>query len=191
MMSGKMYRFRPNERLDPRFLEFWLLSPVAQKRIDTMKTGISDSGLNLTHDRFVQMPVPVPLLDEQRHIVELLEDHLSRLAAAESYLEANARRAGNWHSGLMRRVLWSGDYPRATVGSLLREPMRNGRSDRAAQGIEASTRTLTLTAVTKNAFMDENTKLTITTAERAEGLWLEPGDVFVQRSNTPELDGME
>jgi type I restriction enzyme S subunit len=92
MMSGKMYRFRPDERVDSRFLEFWLLSPEAQKRIDAMKTGISDSGLNLTHDRFVQLPVPVPLLHEQRRIVDLLEDHLSRLDAADQYLAAAGRR---------------------------------------------------------------------------------------------------
>ena len=67
--------------------------------------------------------------------------------------------------------------------------MRNGRSDRATTGSEAGTRTLTLTAVTKNAFTHQNTKLTITPPERAVGLWLEPGDVFIQRSNTPELVG--
>ncbi|MBA3430760.1 MAG: restriction endonuclease subunit S [Actinobacteria bacterium] len=91
MMSGKMYRFRPHERLDPSFLELWLLSPVAQKRIDAMKTGISDSGLNLTHDRFVQLPVPVPPLDEQRRIVNLLDDHLSRLDAAGTLLATSLR----------------------------------------------------------------------------------------------------
>ena len=42
MMSGKMYRFRADDRLDPRFLELWLLSPDAQRQIDAMKTGISD-----------------------------------------------------------------------------------------------------------------------------------------------------
>ena len=86
MMSGKMYRLRPNQRIDPRFLELYLLSDDAQKRIDGMKTGISDSGLNLTHGRFVELPVPVPPLEEQRRIVAILEDHLSHLDAADEYL---------------------------------------------------------------------------------------------------------
>ena len=94
MMSGKMYRFRPDVRVDARFLEYWLLSPRAQKLIDTMKTGISESGLNLTHSRFVRLPVPVPPLDEQRRIVDLLEDHLSRLDAADQDLESCNRRLG-------------------------------------------------------------------------------------------------
>jgi type I restriction enzyme S subunit len=189
MMSGKMYRFRPDNRLDSRFLELWLLSPDAQRQIDAIKTGISDSGLNLTHARFTRLPVPVPPLAEQRHIVELLEDHLSRLDAAEGYLSSGLRRAEVWYGRLLADTLWAAEYPRVQVQDLLREPMRNGRSDRAAAGAEHGTRTLTLTAVTKNAFTEANTKMTVTPTERARGLWLEPGDVFVQRSNTPELVG--
>ena len=154
-----------------------------------MKTGISDSGLNLTHGRFTRLPVPVPPLDDQRRVVDLLEDHLSRLQAAENYLNSGLRRAEGWHQRLLANTLWSADYPRARIGDLLREPMRNGRSDRASTGGEAGTRTLTLTAVTKNAFTEANTKVTVTAPDRARDLWLEPGDVFVQRSNTPELVG--
>jgi len=83
MMSGKMYRFRPDPNvMDARFLEYFLLSSGAQAHIDAMKTGISDSGLNLTQGRFRALPVPVPPLEEQRRIVDSLEDHLSRLDAA-------------------------------------------------------------------------------------------------------------
>ena len=121
MMSGKMYRFRADDRLEPRFLELWLLSPDAQRQIDAMKTGISDSGLNLTHGRFTRLPVPVPPLDEQRRIVDLLEDHLSRLDAAENYLTSGLRRrrAGISDSS---RTLWSADHPRARIGDLCASP---------------------------------------------------------------------
>lgn len=65
MMSGKMYRFRPDETLcDPRYLELLLLSPAAQKTLDSLKTGISESGLNLTHGRFTSMLVPIPPIAE-------------------------------------------------------------------------------------------------------------------------------
>jgi type I restriction enzyme S subunit len=92
MMSGKMYRFRADDRLDPLFLELWLLSPDAQRMIDAMKTGISDSGLNLTNDRFVQLPVPVPSISEQQQIAAILEDHLSRLHVVEGSLRKNRAR---------------------------------------------------------------------------------------------------
>jgi len=175
--------------MEPRFLEYWLLSPTAQKHIDAMKTGISESGLNLTHARFVRLPVPIPSLSEQRRIVELLEDHLSRLDAARAGLSDVARRLELWQQQMLGYLLWSEEYPRIQVGELLRERMRNGRSDRAVQGAEVGTKTLTLTAVTKNSFVEENTKQTRTTTNQAAGLWLEPGDIFVQRANTPDLVG--
>lgn len=109
MLSGKMYRLRPGERIDARFLEMYLMSPDAQKRIDEMKTGISDSGLNLTHDRFVQLPVPVPPLEEQHRIVAILEEHLSHLAVADSQLSAALRRVDS---------LWKKTLARVTIGAL-------------------------------------------------------------------------
>lgn len=184
-----MQLMRPRtELVEPRFLHLYLNHFHQTGGTAGMQTATTNIR-NIKASEYVRLRVPLPTRTEQRRIVDLLEDHLSRLNAAGSYIEANVRRARNWHSGLVSRVLWSADYPTAEVGTLLREPMRNGRSDRAAQGSEAGTRTLTLTAVTKNAFTDENTKLTVTPADRADALWLEPGDVFVQRSNTPALVG--
>jgi type I restriction enzyme S subunit len=76
----------------------------------------------------------------------------------------------------------------ATLGDLLREPLRNGHSARSttdANGI----RTLTLTAVTKTEFSDRYTKITSADAARVDDLWLEPDDILIQRSNTPDLVG--
>lgn len=80
MMSGKMYRFRPNpEVMDPRFLTYFIQSRSAQVAIDAMKTGISDSGLNLTHDRFATLSVPVAPPAEQCRIVAKIEELFSEL----------------------------------------------------------------------------------------------------------------
>ena len=60
MMSGKMYRFRADRtQIEPEYLEAFLLSKDAQDTIDRMKTGISESGLNLTHGRFKTLEVPI------------------------------------------------------------------------------------------------------------------------------------
>ena len=93
MISGKIYRFRADKSvIDPRFLELFLLSPAAQKSLDAMKTGTSDSGLNLTQPRFLGLNVVVPPLDEQRRIVDILEDHLSRLDAARGSMSTSIAR---------------------------------------------------------------------------------------------------
>ncbi|HET6296202.1 MAG TPA: restriction endonuclease subunit S [Kribbella sp.] len=180
---------RPDdERVDMRFLLYSLMTPQSQAWISANAAGTTVLHLNVADVRRIPISF-LPELDEQRHILILLEDHLSRLDAAESYLLTNVKRAESWHGGFVRKTLWSDQYPRAEVGGLLREPMRNGRSDRAAAENSAGTKTLTLTAVTRNAFIDKYTKITTTTPERAAGLWLEPGDVLVQRSNTPDLVG--
>lgn len=62
MISGKMCQLRADSSVtEPKFLEFFLREPSIQKRIDEMKTGINDSGLNLTHGRFKTLQIPLPL----------------------------------------------------------------------------------------------------------------------------------
>ena len=96
MMSGKMYRFRVDpKRNDGRYVEAFLLTEQARQAIDKMKTGGSDSGLNLTHARFRQLLVPVAPLPEQRRIVAEIEKQFTRLeagAAALRRVQANLQR---------------------------------------------------------------------------------------------------
>lgn len=89
MLSGKMYRFRVDERLiDPRFIEAMLCSPDLQMALDSIKTGGSDSGLNLTHERFRSLRLPLPPTAEQERIVTTIEEAFSKLDAGEAGLRA-------------------------------------------------------------------------------------------------------
>jgi len=96
MISGKMYRFRMRDgHVDPRFVEYFLQTTDAQAAIDRMKTGGSDSGLNLTHDRFRQLMVRLAPREEQRRIVLQIEKQFTRLDAAVGALkrtQANLKR---------------------------------------------------------------------------------------------------
>ncbi len=74
------------------------------------------------------------------------------------------------------------------LSSFLREPLRNGHSATASADPNGI-RTLTLTAVTVGDFSERNTKITSADAHRVKDLWLEPGDILIQRSNAPELVG--
>jgi type I restriction enzyme S subunit len=82
MLSGKMYRFRVSSGdVDPRFVTYYLQSAQAWSDIDRMKTGGSDSGLNLTHQRFRTLQIPLAPSEEQRRVVATVEEQLSRLDA--------------------------------------------------------------------------------------------------------------
>lgn len=88
MTSGKMYRFRGNPNLIlPLYLEGFLRSNETKKLIDEMKTGISDSGLNLTHGRFKTLQVPIPCLSQQHRIVSKIEELFTKLDAGVECLK--------------------------------------------------------------------------------------------------------
>jgi len=102
LLSGKMYRFRANSELMlPDFLEGYLLSPEGQESIDKIKTGGSESGLNLTQGRFAALEVPVPPLAEQDRIVEVLEAQLSRLDAALEHVQTLREKAAQFRRSLL------------------------------------------------------------------------------------------
>lgn len=106
MLSGKMYRFRPvPDAMDARYLEAFLQSDDAQFAIDRMKTGGSESGLNLTHDRFRRLEVRVAPFAEQVRIVEKLEELLSDLDAGIAELKAAQRKLAQYRQSLMKAAL--------------------------------------------------------------------------------------
>ena len=76
----------------------------------------------------------------------------------------------------------------ASLGALLRESLRNGHSAKEVKDGNGI-RTLTLTAVTLGQFSEANIKLTDADPSRVRDLWLQPGDILIERSNTPELVG--
>lgn len=96
MISGKMYRFRADTvRVLPEFLALLLRGEEAQRAINLMKTGSSESGLNLTQDRFSSLRLRFGTLAEQRRIVAKVDELMGlcdRLEAARASVEA--RRLG-------------------------------------------------------------------------------------------------
>ena len=92
MISGKMYRFRANAGIVlPQYLLLFLRSDHAQASIDAMKTGSSESGLNLTQDRFSKLQVRFGPLTEQRRIVAKVNELMAlmdRLEAARTERES-------------------------------------------------------------------------------------------------------
>lgn len=106
MMSGKMYRFRVSpDHMDARFLEAYLQTSRASSAIDKMKTGGSDSGLNLTHDRFRPLPVPVAPLNEQRRIMDTIEELLSDLDAGVATLERVQAKLKHYRASVLKAAV--------------------------------------------------------------------------------------
>lgn len=78
----------PDDGLDQRFL-YHLLTSLT----DGLRKGAQGSAQGvITRRALAEIPVPLPPLDGQRRVVDLLEDRLSRLDAAESLVVTCLRR---------------------------------------------------------------------------------------------------
>jgi type I restriction enzyme S subunit len=106
MLSGKIYRFRavPNAT-DESYLEAFLQTQEAQLQIDAMKTGGSDSGLNLTHERFKKLRVRLAPFPEQIRIVAKLEELLSDLDAGVAELKAAQKKLAQYRQSLLKAAV--------------------------------------------------------------------------------------
>jgi type I restriction enzyme S subunit len=173
---------RPSEVVHPSFLYWWLQTDTVRRRWSEASAGTNIN--NLKVGTLTATPVPLPPMREQERIVRAIEEYLSRLDAAQSSLSSARHRL----TGLTRRMVdlaLDGEF--VPLSELLREPLRNGLSAPASP--TGSIRVATLTAVTRSSFVEENTKLIEPGARSVDDLWMQDGDIFIERSNTPELVG--
>jgi len=84
VFASYLMRVRPGPDIDPAFLRLFLLSPGYWRQVSDVTDGIAMPNINGTKLAAVEVPLPPP--DEQRRIVDILEDHLSRLDAADKGL---------------------------------------------------------------------------------------------------------
>lgn len=175
----------PPDFIDSRYLYWYMLN--AKPDLEYRASGTTFR--EISGKGFGETELVWPGLDEQRRIVDILEDHLSRLDAGTGLLDSLALRASAWSRSIIDGQVWQAKLARFHVAELLAEPMRNGHSAPAVRDGSSGIRTLTLTAVTRNAFTNEFTKITSADPHRVQSLWLRNGDLLVQRANTPELVG--
>lgn len=110
-----LHRIRPSDRLDTQFLRYLMEHHSLSGQLAKLATGTTIA--HLPQQQLRRVPVPLPSLDEQRRIVDLLEDHLSRLDAATAYLDAGCRRAALLlHSA--RESIWEVAQDRASIAEL-------------------------------------------------------------------------
>ncbi|MHC2069628.1 restriction endonuclease subunit S [Bremerella sp. T1] len=93
-----------------------------------MKTGISDSGLNLTHGRFKRLEVPVAPLLEQKRIVEKIDELFSELDAGVAALERAKANLKRYRASVLKAAVngsltadWRAKHPKVEPASQLLE----------------------------------------------------------------------
>lgn len=139
MISGKMYRMRPSQHAEPGYLEAALRTSAAQLAIDQLKTGMSESGMNLTHERFATLRIPVAPAAEQRRIVAKLDALTARTARARADLDRIPALAARYKQAVLAKA-FSGELTaewRARRQAIEAVEPRHGAGMRAKYKLEA------------------------------------------------------
>ena len=98
---------RPNnDFLTSEFLKYALMSPVLLENALGMKTGTALRRVVLRNLKTLE--IPIPPMDEQNKIVELLEDHLSRLDAALADVKQAKTKAAQFRASVLNSIFF--DY---------------------------------------------------------------------------------
>lgn len=179
-------------RADPRFVNYQLQSPRVRAYLEPrIRTTAGQSGIAGADVRSV--PLVLPTLDEQRRIVDLLEDHLSRLDAAADYLRAAERRLTILVTSILCDLIpdensYPADWKRATVADV--GTVELGRQRHPDWHVGSNMKPYLRVA---NVFEDR-----IDTSDVMEMHWpgetferfkLHAGDILLNEGQTPDLLG--
>ncbi|MFJ1706800.1 restriction endonuclease subunit S [Kitasatospora sp. NPDC088346] len=186
-LNQDMKAVSPHKGIDPRWLTWALRAHEQYLLKNCRKRGTTVASLEVPW--LMDVLLPVPPAAEQHRIAAKLEEHITRITAGEAAVASARAQIKALQTNLVDNGIAALDeYPIERLGDLLREPLRNGVSAKAtADG--SGIRTLTLTAITQGRFIDDFTKMTCANPARATDLWLEDGDIFIERSNAPDLVG--
>lgn len=163
----------PGPRVESDYLYYWF------EALDLRTLADGSILPQISKRRVADLVIPLPPLDEQRRVVDILEDHLSRLDAASNYLSAALRRAEVLAAAQVWQLTHRG---RANQRSRLDEvsEVRLGRQRSPAnhQG-ERMRPYLRAANVDWNRLrLDDIKEMNFTAAEERTFL-LEPGDILV------------
>lgn len=116
LIVADLVRIRPSKVLT-KFLCYQLNSPRIQKYINEQQKGTTRPRVNLAMIR--DLPIYTPPIDEQHKIVELLEDHLSRLDAALADVKQAKVKAAQFRQSLLNSVFYGNKFNSVYLGTCI------------------------------------------------------------------------
>ena len=180
------------------FLQYYLL---AQKQ-DLISRSKGGAQLNISQGLIKKYPIPLPPLAEQRRIVARLDALLGEVRAARERLSALPGLVQALRQAVLSRAVsgeltkeWRERNPEGesaeelTLMDIILGKPRNGYSPKAVD-FPTQTKSLSLSATTSGQFDPQYIKYIDEVIPEDSHLWLEDGDILIQRSNTLEYVGV-
>lgn len=182
---------------DPRFTYYQLkhLKPEAE----AIATGTTFK--ELSGAATATLPFKVAPLREQTRIADQLDTLLARIQACNDRIDAIPALIKRFRQAALSLattgelienetgITAPADWRRCTVGDVLQGKPRNGYSPKSVE-FETPVRSLTLSATTSGRFLAQHSKFIDEHIPENSHLWLETGDILIQRANTLEYVGV-
>jgi type I restriction enzyme S subunit len=115
VFASYLIRFRTLPGTEPAYLSWYLKSPTYWRQVAESAVGIALQNINAK--KLAALAIPLPPTNEQQRIVAAIEEHFSRLDAADGSL----RRAHQKLNVLRTHALenaFDGDWPWTTLGEI-------------------------------------------------------------------------
>ncbi|WOX53882.1 restriction endonuclease subunit S [Aeromonas sp. CD] len=105
MICDKVYRIRTNvKHLLPQYLNWCLNSPTYLSYIEELKTGISESGMNMTQSKLNGLVINLPQVEEQTEIVRRVEQLFAYADSIELQAKAAKERVDNLTQAILAKA---------------------------------------------------------------------------------------
>lgn len=186
-----LHRVRPSAHLNMRYLQYLLEHYASTGVLTRFATGSTIA--HLPQQKLREVPVPFAPIEVQRRIVDVLEDHLSRLDAADAYVATGARRALTLVKAVLLRLIPDvAEYPdhwtTSTVGQAGRVELGRQRHPDWHTGTNMRAY-LRVANVFEDRIDTSDVKEMHWPGETFERFRLQPGDVLLNEGQSPELLG--
>lgn len=175
-------------KMDENFLRWYFRYPPLWEEARTLSIGSAAlSKLTLNPPKFLQLTMPYFPLLEQRRIVARIEALYAKIEEACGLRQQTEVEVKTFDACFITSALEGIPINGFLEDVLLQKP-RNGWSARC-DNLETGIPVLTLGAVTGFRYRGNEFKRTSEPVSNQAHYWLEPGDLLITRSNTPDLVG--
>lgn len=186
VITADCIRLRPTADFDAKFVSLAFSSPQVRGQIERITSGVAQRKVSL--GRFREgVTLPMPPLEEQRRIVSILEDHLSRLEVAGHGLRQARRRADALErSALARHFSGESVVPLSELIEDITAGRSFGKSNPPADDGEWGI--VKVSAMTWGEFRPGENKA-VPAASVDPRFEIREGDLLISRANTADYVG--
>lgn len=182
--TGEWLIVRPGEQASPAYVNFWLRSGRTRNRI-----RFAVKGIHLYPKDVAALEISLPILEEQRRIVDLL----SRAEGIVRLRREAQRKAAELLPALFLDMF--GDPASNLKGwqvyrvDELLERFEGGKNLQAGDDESATYRILKISAVTSGCYIESESKPAPNDLVPAQSHFVRAGDLLISRANTEALVG--